>query len=157
MGDARSRRSRRLIWQAADVDAWIAAQREPEMTLVSTIVPIIEHWTANNPPDAWIFQAPHGRPLNEANWKRSVHWPTATRRIGMPTLRVHDLRHTAASAWLAAGADFKVVQRILGHASPAMTMDLYGHLVDTNLWDAANRVGGLSGALPQSEQQGDAV
>ena len=42
-------------------------------------------------------------------------------------MRVHDLRHTAASLWLAAGADPKVVQRVLGHATAAMTMDLYGH------------------------------
>ncbi len=55
---------------------------------------------------------------------------------------MHDLRHTAASLWLGAGADPKAVQRILGHASAAMTMDLYGHLIDDdNLWDAATRVG----------------
>ena len=60
--------------------------------------------------------------------------------------RVHDLRHTAASVWLAAGADPKVVQHVLGHASASMTMDLYGHLVDGNLWQAARMVGGISGA-----------
>jgi hypothetical protein len=62
-----------------------------------------------------------------------------------------DLRHTAASLWLAAGADPKVVQRVLGHATAAMTMDLYGHLVDANLWQAARLVGGTTGAseLPE--------
>jgi len=45
------------------------------------------------------------------------------------------------ACWLAAGADPKVVQRVLGHAS-AMTMDLYGHLVDGNLRQAARVVGG---------------
>jgi hypothetical protein len=35
---------------------------------------------------------------------------------------------------------------VLGHASAAMTMDLYGHLVDGNLWHAARIVGGISGA-----------
>jgi hypothetical protein len=39
-----------------------------------------------------------------------------------------------------------VVQRVLGHASAAMTMDLYGHLIDQNLWDAAKRLGGTTGA-----------
>ena len=66
---------------------------------------------------------------------------------GVPTPRVHDLRHTAASVWLATGADSKVVQRILGHASAAMTMDLYGRLVDQNLWDAADKVGERTGGL----------
>ncbi|MDQ4085152.1 MAG: tyrosine-type recombinase/integrase, partial [Actinomycetota bacterium] len=78
------------------------------------------------------------------NWKRSINWAAATTAIGMPSLRVHDLRHTAASVWLAAGADPKVVQRILGHASAAMTMDVYGHLVDHNLWEAAKKVTGVS-------------
>lgn len=94
----------------------------------------------------WIFAAPAGGPLSESNWKRSVAWVTATEAIGRPGLRVHDLRHTAASLWLASGADPKVVQRVLGHASAAMTMDLYGHLIDQNLWDAADRIGGKTGA-----------
>ena len=55
--------------------------------------------------------------------------------------RTHDLRHTAASLWLAAGADPKVVQRVLGHATAAMTMDLYGHLADASLWQAARLIG----------------
>ena len=61
------------------------------------------------------------------------------------------LRHTTASVWLAAGADPKVVQRVLGHATASMTMDLYGHLVDGNLWQAARMVGGISGAAESPE------
>jgi hypothetical protein len=38
-----------------------------------------------------------------------------------------------------------VVQRVLGHATASMTMDLYGHLVDANLWQAAQLVGDISG------------
>ena len=67
--------------------------------------------------------------------------------VGVPDVRVHDLRHTAASLWLAAGADPKVVQRVLGHATAAMTMDLYGHLVDANLWQAAQLIGGTIGGI----------
>jgi integrase len=78
--------------------------------------------------------------------------------IGRPELRVHDLRHTAASVWLASGADPKVVQRVLGHATAAMTMDLYGHLIDRNLWDAAQRIGGTTGARPDERpDDGDDV
>jgi hypothetical protein len=39
-------------------------------------------------------------------------------------------------------------QRVLGHATAAMTMDLYGHMIDRNLWDAAQRLGGTTGARP---------
>jgi hypothetical protein len=41
---------------------------------------------------------------------------------------------------------------VLGHASAAMTMDLYGHLVDGNLWQAARVVGSISGASDLSGQ-----
>ena len=74
--------------------------------------------------------------------------------IDHPTLRVHDLRHTAASLWLGSGADSKVVQRILGHASAAMTMDVYGHLIDRNLWEAAKQVGDRLGtATPNHTEE----
>jgi hypothetical protein len=53
--------------------------------------------------------------------------------------------------WLGAGADPKVVQRVLGHATAAMTMDLYGHLVDDHLWQAARRVGDISGRFEPLE------
>jgi Phage integrase family len=92
--------------------------------------------------------APAGGPLRETNWQRSVSWREAKATIGRPELRVHDLRHTAASVWLASGADPKVVQRVLGHATAAMTMDLYGHMIDRNLWDAAQRLRGTTGARP---------
>jgi integrase len=105
--------------------------------LVLDLVPIMDRWSEGKGPDAWLFAAPEGGPLRESNWKRPVGWTAATAAIGRPGFRVHDLRHTAASVWLAAGADPKVVQRVLGHATAAMTMDLYGHLVDANLWRAA--------------------
>ncbi len=41
----------------------------------------------------------------------------------------------------------KEVQRVFGHASAAMTMDLYGHMADANLWQAARIVGDISGTL----------
>ena len=44
-----------------------------------------------------------------------------------------------------AGADPKVVQRILGHASAAMRMGPYVNLIDQNLWDAAERIGSTTG------------
>ena len=57
----------------------------------------------------------------------------------------------AASVWLGAGADPKVVQRVLGHATAAMTMDLYGHMMDANLWQAARVVGDISGTFEPPE------
>jgi integrase len=111
--------------------------------LVVDLVPIVDRWSAGKAPGAWLFDAPEGGPLRESNWKRSVGWRAATAAAGLTGFLVHDLRHTAASMWLGAGADPKVVQRVPGHATASMTMDLYGHLVDGNLWQAAQVVGGI--------------
>jgi integrase len=124
----------------------LKGKRARTVPLVDELVPIVDSWANGKDGDDWLFSAPKGGPLSESNWKRSVNWSKSVRAIRKPTLRVHDLRHTCASIWLAAGADPKVVQRILGHASAAMTMDLYGHLVDQNLWDAAEKIGGTTGA-----------
>jgi integrase len=53
---------------------------------------------------------------------------------------VHDLRHTAASLAISAGANVKAVQRMLGHASAAMTLDVYADLFDDDLDHVAGRL-----------------
>ncbi len=51
-------------------------------------------------------------------------WKPACEASGMPEgLRIHDLRHTAASLAVSAGANVKAVQRMLGHAKASMTLD----------------------------------
>ena len=53
-----------------------------------------------------------------------------------------------------------MVQRVLGHASGVMTMDVYGHLIDQNLWGASEQIGrngGVLGARPRDfEPRSDA-
>jgi integrase len=57
-----------------------------------------------------------------------------------PRVSAHDLRHTAASLAISAGANPKVVQRMLGHASAAMTLDVYADLFESDLDAVADRV-----------------
>ena len=56
--------------------------------------------------------------------------------VGLEGITPHELRHTAASLAVSAGANVKAVQRILGHASAAMTLDVYAGLltVTWKLW-----------------------
>lgn len=55
-------------------------------------------------------------------------------------MTIHDLRHTAASLAIAAGANVKAVQKMLGHASAAMTLDVYAELFDDDLDAVATRL-----------------
>ncbi len=50
-----------------------------------------------------------------------------------PAITPHDLRHTAASLAVSAGANVKAVQRMLGHAMASMTLDVYADLFDEDL------------------------
>jgi integrase len=53
--------------------------------------------------------------------------------IGRPGLTPHELRHTAASLAIGAGANVKAVQRMLDRASAAVTLDVYSDLFDSDL------------------------
>ena len=65
--------------------------------------------------------------LNRHNVRRRGHEP-AVRAAGLsPGLRLHDLRHTAATLWLAFGESIYFVQQQLGHKDIQTTIDLYGH------------------------------
>lgn len=75
-------------------------------------------------------------PKNQESWFLSVR-----KKAGLPEGFVfHDLRHSAASFAVSAGASVKVVQNMLGHSSAAMTLDVYSDLFDTDVDDVAERM-----------------
>ena len=83
--------------------------------------------------DDLVFTSSSGAVLRSENFRKRVMVP-ASKVIGIePGLTPHELRHTAASLAIAAGADVKVVQQMLGHRSATMTLDLYGHLFPDRL------------------------
>jgi integrase len=81
----------------------------------------------------------HGRPLRNLNFRRDV-FDRAAIDAGLSGLTPHELRHTAASLAVSAGANVKAVQRMLGHASAAMTLDVYSGLFDDDLDGVAERL-----------------
>jgi len=56
-------------------------------------------------------------------------WPVAMAAIGMPAVTLHSLRHTHASMLINAGLDILTISRRLGHSSPTITLNVYGHLI----------------------------
>jgi integrase len=116
--------------------------------------------------DDLVFGHQRGGVLRNSNWRARVFEPAvlavqaavieqrakevaATGQAStpeFPTITPHDLRHTAASLAISAGANVKAVQRMLGHAKASMTLDVYADLFDlddvaANL-DAAMRADG---------------
>src|SRR4051795_9913630 len=97
------------------------------------------------PADELGFPSPQGAVLRNRN-ARSAWFDAAATAIGEPGLTPHELRHTAASLAIKAGANVKAVQRMLGHASAAMTLDRYADLFDDDLDDVADRLDTLRAA-----------
>jgi integrase len=94
-------------------------------------------------PDAadLVFTTESGRPINSD--KLAQRFKAILRHTGLPTIRLYDLRHTAATLALSAGVPPKVVAEQLGHASAAFTLDVYSHLLPHMQQEAAARVEGL--------------
>ncbi|MHC3368803.1 tyrosine-type recombinase/integrase (plasmid) [Rhodococcus aetherivorans] len=104
-------------------------------------------------PDDLLFPASGGGVMRNKNARRdwfdaavlATFPPSKESKDGekpRPSLEVtpHDLRHSAASIAIRAGANVKAVQRMLGHASASMTLDIYGHLFEDDLDDVASRI-----------------
>lgn len=92
---------------------------------------------AGRPAEDFVFSAPRGGVLRLRNFRRAGFEPAvAAAQLGPMT--PHALRHTAASLAIAAGANVKVVQTMLGHKSATMTLDLYGHLFADQLDEVAD-------------------
>ena len=103
--------------------------------------------------DALVFTAERGGRLHAANWHKRA-WVTARANAGFPSLRFHDLRHSAVPLWVAMGANLLQVSRWLGHSTVQITADVYGHLFpETNDLVIGRLDRALRDALPRSDEQ----
>ena len=74
----------------------------------------------------------------------------------MEYLRIHDLRHTATSLAIQSGAHVKALQRMLGHSSAAVTLDVYSGLFDSDLDAVAGSLNAArAAAVPEHEMHTD--
>ena len=85
-----------------------------------------------------LFQSMSAGPIRGGNFRRRVFAPAVARLTvasagAFPLVTPHDLRHTAASLAISAGANVKILQRMLGHVSAAMTLDVYADLFPEDL------------------------
>ena len=79
-------------------------------------------------PDDHVFPAPAGGPVRLGQWRRRF-WQPAVRGAALEPLRIHDLRHTAVTLWIAAGATPTEIAARAGHTSVVTVLDRYAHLL----------------------------
>jgi integrase len=91
--------------------------------------------------DDLVFTDMPGGVLRNSNWRARVFEPAVHKchksDESFPSITPHDLRHTAASLAVRAGANVKAVQRMQGHTKASMTLDVYADLFDADLDDVA--------------------
>jgi hypothetical protein len=103
-------------------------------------------------PDDLVFAAPRSGPIREHKLMERYFGPAAVRAgLGVRTihrrggevlvtdLRIHDLRHTAASLLIREGASIKALQKQLGYKDAVQTLNRYGHLYPDELDSLADR------------------
>jgi integrase len=75
-----------------------------------------------------VFTTEAGTPINPSNLRQRSFAPLL-KKAGLPHIRFHDLRHTCATLLLSKGVHPKFVQELLGHATIAITLDTYSHVM----------------------------
>ncbi len=104
---------------------------------------------AGRAPEDLVFVTSSGAVLRNLNFRRDV-FDRAAVDAGLDGLTPHELRHTAASLAVSAGANVKAVQQMLGHASASMTLDVYSGLFDDDLDGVAERLDAARAIAPVS-------
>jgi integrase len=89
-----------------------------------------------------VFPNGVGNPDTHANLLQRGFYP-ALRRAGLRKIRWHDLRHTFASLMLASGEDIVRVSRLLGHANPTVTLNVYSHMLPREHYGSTDRLAQL--------------
>jgi integrase len=77
-----------------------------------------------------VFTTTIGTPLDERNVRRA--FKAVLKETGLPSIRIHDLRHTTATLLLTQGVHPRVVMETLGHSQISLTLDTYSHVLPSS-------------------------
>lgn len=100
------------------------------------------------PAAPYVFVTTTGTPIEPVNL--SAHFRSLALSLGLD-VHFHDLRHACATMMIAQGIHPRVIMQTLGHAQISTTMDIYGHVLEESLREAAERVDGLLGEAGEGE------
>jgi integrase len=99
------------------------------------------------PEDGLVISTYDGKPFSPG--ALSLRWRRALRRLNLPSVTLHSLRHTHASALIAAGMDVLTVSRRLGHSSPSITLGVYAHKFANRDAEAARLMDAAFGTITE--------
>lgn len=113
--------------------------RHRDVPISGTLLEDLVAQAKGKPRDVYIMPDAKGNPWTKHAW-RPV-WEKVRGKSGIPDLDTHELRHTAVSWAIHAGANVKTIQRMVGQASADdMTLDVYGHLWDDELDEVSKKM-----------------
>lgn len=120
--------------------------RDRFIPINSILFSVLESLRASNGQSEYVFLSHHGKPMRNVQ----TSFENACKRAGIEGMRIHDLRHTAASRMVEAGIDLPTVSRILGHSTIQMTMR-YAHQTPENMRKAMETLTSVPKLSPKSE------
>jgi len=129
--DPKTDRSRRAVYLSTGA---VAALRRHQWLQKSERLKVGPAWTDDN----LVFCTSTGGRLDPGRIRKTLH--SLLKSLGLPEIRTHDLRHTAATYLLTQGVHPKVVQELLGHSSVMVTLDTYSHVLEGLHRDVARRM-----------------
>lgn len=148
-------------WKEGDHERYLGAPKTKRgirtVTIPPSLLPVLREQVKKKKPTALLFPGPGGDTLTSGTFHRLVWQPAVKAAEMVPAPRVHDLRHSHASALIAAGIPLPVIQRRLGHESIQTTVDVYGHLAPEAYAGAASAIDtSLTLALPKAKAKVEA-
>jgi integrase len=126
-----------VAWTCVEVKGGLA-ENPPKTKAGRRSVPVprfvleaLEEQIKGLEPGELVFRSPQGDQIRARQFRKRF-WSPAIEAAGLAPLRIHDLRHTAVSFWIDAGANPKEIARRAGHASVVTVLDRYGHLLPSD-------------------------
>ena len=100
-----------------------------------------KHCDSLNKNQGLMFTTSNGTPFSPRNFFRD--FKESSSKAGLPEIRFHDLRHTTVSILIGMGVPPSVVQSIVGHTSPLLTLSVYTHMTTSMQNEAAEKMNNL--------------
>jgi integrase len=121
LGDSKTKKSRRTIRLTRQTVEAFRSHLQRQLREIEEAGDLYED-------QGLVFTTETGTPINPSNLRQRSLAPLL-RKAGLPHIRFHDLRHTCATLLFGKGVHPKFVQELLGHATIAITLDTYSHVM----------------------------